>query len=166
VPDPSTLQGVFRYDGGKELILETPLPTANMNTFTKVELAIQFQDSPGNVLGYLARDASGQYVLSGVETFFDLGRDSTFTLNVKKTKLKALVPTAYKLFFYYYVSNSLGRSTAHSNGRIIFIDLDIYDYLSSRGVPVTIDVGATMFATQNLIDNGDFDKNAAGTAAS
>lgn len=160
-PDVSTLQGVFRYDGGKELMLECPLPSANMATFTKVELAIQFQDSPGNILGYLTRNSSGQYIVSGSEAFFDLGRESSFTLNIKKASLKSLVPSAFKLVFYYYVSNALGRSTSHSNGRIIFIDLDIYDYLSSRGVPVTLDVGATMYSTQNLIEVGDFDKDRA-----
>lgn len=165
VPDVSTLQGVFRYDGGKELLLECPLPSANMSTFTKAELAIQFQDSPGNVLGYLTRNSSGQYVVSGSEVFFDLGKESSFSLNIKKVSLKALVPTATKLFFYYYVSNGLGRSATHSNGRIIFIDIDIIDYLGNRSVPVTIDVGVSMYATQNLIDNGDFDKaNAANTS--
>lgn len=163
VPDPSAVQGVFRYDGGKELLLECPLPTANMNTFSKVEVAIQVQAFGGTPLGFLARTAGGAYTLSPTEFLFDVGQANTFGLNIKKVSIRTLAPTSSILFFYYYVSNALGRSVNHSNGRNIFLDLDVFDYLGTRNVPVTIDVTTSMYANQNHIDNGDFDKNATGT---
>lgn len=156
VPDPSALTAVMRFDA-KFAVIETPLPTANMATFTKVELAIKAMNG-GSTIGWLTRDVSGHYAFSPTEVFFDMGRGKEYSLNLKKVSLTTLFTGITNLEFYYFVSNGNGRSASSSIHTAPSIDL-ITDYLSARGVPNVIDVAVSGYTDQNLVDNGEFDKN-------
>lgn len=158
VPDPSALIPIFTQ-AGKHGHYTLPLPTLQMATYSRTEIVIFATTSGGVVIGYLGRDANGNYVSNGATEYrFDIGQSGVFDLNLKKADLPILFPNIIFLKAYYYVSNALGRSTNHST-TVSLNWGDLVDYLSYRGAVNVSEVGQSMTSGFNIVRNGDFDKN-------
>ncbi|MEW6211549.1 MAG: hypothetical protein AB1631_24495, partial [Acidobacteriota bacterium] len=139
------------------LRIKCPLPTLNMNTFSKIEVVIRAEDSVPTVLGYLS-DSGGAYSNSATEFKLDFATDKKHTLNIKKKKFKTLFSGVVNLKIYFYVTNAVGSSTASPIATLAISSMENDNAADDDAAPSSLPTPKLKFRPRGLV--GSFDMSA------
>jgi hypothetical protein len=146
---------VIRYKND-HFMIETPLPTSNINTLRKLEVTVRVDDSIGTILGYL--DKSGNdWVRSASQVWLNAGLSGNYHINLSKSQLLALTnfSTAATIVVATRASNDLTVSTYNESSLASRSLSSVKGHINTREVVNALDVGMTMAAPQNFIKNGE-----------